>query len=127
MIWGLTYRMFENLRVRAGGQVMRLSPIDHVFTGRGAYPIEFVFAYGGPLDAEPTRRQPAADARALPGGRPAASSGCPASAYGLEPADDGCVFEVATSPHALRRRRRPARARRLPWRRSRASRSRASA
>ena len=28
-----------------------LSPIDHVFTGVGSYPIEFVFAYGGPLDA----------------------------------------------------------------------------
>ena len=27
-----------------------LSPIDHVFTGVGSYPIEFVFAYGGPLD-----------------------------------------------------------------------------
>jgi hypothetical protein len=24
-----------------------LSPVDHVFTGRGAYPLEFVFAYGG--------------------------------------------------------------------------------
>ena len=28
-----------------------LSPIDYVFTGRGAYPIEFVFAYDGTIDA----------------------------------------------------------------------------
>jgi len=28
-----------------------LSPIDHVFTGRGAYPIEFAFAYAGAIDA----------------------------------------------------------------------------
>ena len=28
-----------------------LSPIDYVFTGRGAYPIEFVFAYDGAIDA----------------------------------------------------------------------------
>jgi shikimate O-hydroxycinnamoyltransferase len=28
-----------------------LSPIDHIFTGVGSYPIEFVFAYDGTLDA----------------------------------------------------------------------------
>jgi shikimate O-hydroxycinnamoyltransferase len=76
--------------------VIPLSPIDHVFTGRGAYPLEFVFAYEGPLDAErlsSSLRQtlalfPAAASRLvlLPGG-----------AYGLEPSEDGCPFEVATS------------------------------
>jgi shikimate O-hydroxycinnamoyltransferase len=76
--------------------VIRLSPIDHVFTGVGAYPLEFVFAYEGPLDAErlsSSLRQtlalfPAAASRLvlLPGG-----------AYGLEPSEDGCPFEVATS------------------------------
>jgi len=76
---------------------MRLSPIDHVFTGRGAYPIEFVFAYGGPLDAgrlEDTLR------RTLPLFPAVASRLVRRSdeGYGLEPADDGCVFEVATSP-----------------------------
>ena len=35
-----------------------LSPIDHVFTGRGAYPIEFVFAYGGAIDAGAPRGEP---------------------------------------------------------------------
>lgn len=29
-----------------------LSPIDHIFTGVGSYPIEFVFAYDGPLDVD---------------------------------------------------------------------------
>jgi len=29
-----------------------LSPIDHIFTGTGSYPIEFVFAYGGKIDAD---------------------------------------------------------------------------
>jgi shikimate O-hydroxycinnamoyltransferase len=77
--------------------VIPLSPIDHVFTGRGAYPIEFVFAYGGPLDAggleDSLRRTlalfPAVASRLVR---------LPDDAYGLEPADDGCVFEVATAP-----------------------------
>ena len=30
---------------------MRLSPIDHIFTGRGAYPINFVFSFEKTLDA----------------------------------------------------------------------------
>jgi len=76
---------------------MRLSPIDHVFTGRGAYPIEFVFAYGGPLDAS---RLEDSLRRTLPL-FPAVASRLvrlPDEAYGLEPDGDGCVFEVATSP-----------------------------
>ena len=32
--------------------VIPLSPIDHVFTGVGSYPIEFVFAYRGVIDAD---------------------------------------------------------------------------
>jgi hypothetical protein len=32
------------------GPALPLSPVDHVFTGIGAYPIEFIFAYGGRLD-----------------------------------------------------------------------------
>ncbi|MBP7843937.1 MAG: hypothetical protein KA116_03915 [Proteobacteria bacterium] len=30
---------------------MRLSPVDHVFTGRGGYPINFLFSYNGKLEA----------------------------------------------------------------------------
>ena len=33
-------------------QNIPLSPIDHVFTGAGSYPIEFVFAYNARIDAE---------------------------------------------------------------------------
>ena len=29
-----------------------LSPIDHVFTGTGSYPLEFAFAYGGRIDPQ---------------------------------------------------------------------------
>lgn len=34
----------------------RLSPIDHVFTGRGAYPINFAFVYNGLLDSAKLRK-----------------------------------------------------------------------
>jgi hypothetical protein len=37
--------------------VIPLSPVDHVFTGVGAYPIEFAFAYGSP-EASPAWRDP---------------------------------------------------------------------
>jgi shikimate O-hydroxycinnamoyltransferase len=72
-----------------------LSPIDHVFAGRGAYPLEFVFAYGGRMDAErlagSLRRTlalfPAAGSRLVRLGE----------AYGIEPGADGCAFEVGAS------------------------------
>jgi len=68
-----------------------------VFTGRGAYPLEFVFAYGGRIDpdrlAQSLRRTlalfPAAGSRLVR---------LEDDSYGLEPGDDGCAFEVATSP-----------------------------
>jgi hypothetical protein len=73
-----------------------LSPIDHVFTGVGAYPLEFVFAYEGRIDAgrlaESLRRTlavlPAAGSRLVR---------LEDDSYGLEPAGDGCTFEVGTS------------------------------
>jgi hypothetical protein len=77
--------------------VIRLSPIDHVFTGRGAYPLEFVFAYGGQLDAD----RLASSLRRTLALFPAVASRLVRlsdQAYGLEPAEDGCAFEVATSP-----------------------------
>lgn len=76
---------------------MRLSPIDHVFTGQGAYPIEFVFAYGPTLDAVRLEESLRRTLALFPGvaGRLVR---LPDEAYGLEPDDDGCVFEVATSP-----------------------------
>jgi hypothetical protein len=76
--------------------VIPLSPIDHVFTGRGAYPIEFVFAYGGRLDEERLEESlrrtlavfPAAGSRLVRSGE----------TLGLAPAEDGWEFRVATSP-----------------------------
>jgi shikimate O-hydroxycinnamoyltransferase len=38
------------------GYRLPLSPIDHIFTGRGSYPIEFIFRYGGRLDGSAMRR-----------------------------------------------------------------------
>ena len=79
--------------------VIPLSPIDHVFTGVGAYPIEFVFAYAGRLDErrleESLRRTlslfPAAGSRLVRSDE----------TLGLEPADDGWEFGVATSSDAF--------------------------
>jgi hypothetical protein len=70
-----------------------LSPIDHVFTGRGAYPLEFVFAYSGAID--PVRLEESL--RRVLASFPAASSLLVRSEgrYALEPAPEGCVFEVA--------------------------------
>jgi hypothetical protein len=76
--------------------VIPLSPIDLVFTGQGAYPLEFVFAYGGRLDPDrlaDSLRQTLALFPAV-GSRLVRLSG---EVYGLEPADDGCVFELAAS------------------------------
>jgi hypothetical protein len=79
----------------AARPVVPLSPVDHVFTGRGAYPLEFVFAYAGRIDAgrleEALRRTlalfPGASSRLVPLG----------DGWGLEPSADGCTFAVATS------------------------------
>ena len=72
-----------------------LSPIDLVFTGRGAYPLEFVFAYEGRMDAE---RLAGSLRRTLALFPPAGSRlvRCGAQ-YAFEPAADGLTFEVDTS------------------------------
>jgi hypothetical protein len=76
--------------------VIDLSPIDHVFTGRGAYPLEFVFAYGGPVDADRLAESLRRTLALFPpaGSRLVRTSG---EAYGLAPAAEGCAFEAATS------------------------------
>ena len=85
-----------------------LSPVDHVFTGVGAYPIEFVFAYGGRLDPGRLRESLQRTLVLFPGvaSRLVRLSG---AEYALEPAADGCAFEVTSSstpfaeadPHGL--------------------------
>ena len=72
-----------------------LSPIDHVFTGTGAYPLEFVFAYGQPIDAQ----RLADSLRATLALFPAVSSRLVRQhgAWALEPTPEGCRFETAES------------------------------
>jgi hypothetical protein len=67
-----------------------------VFTGIGAYPIEFVFAYEGRLDPERLRDTLDRTLALFPG---VASRlvRLPGESYGLEPAADACAFEVASS------------------------------
>jgi hypothetical protein len=76
--------------------VIPLSPVDHAFTGVGAYPIEFVFAYGGRLDPERLRDSLRRTLALFPG--VASRLVRTGESYGLEPADDGCAFGVASSP-----------------------------
>ncbi len=73
-----------------------LSPIDHVFTGRGAYPIEFVFAYGGAID--PGRLEESLR-RAIEVFPPVSSRFVRTSpgSLALEPYEGGCTFRVAES------------------------------
>lgn len=70
-----------------------LSPIDQVFTGRGSYPLEFVFAYERPIDPD----RLAASLRSVLALFPAVSSRLVRlgpGGYGLEPSPEGCVFEA---------------------------------
>ncbi len=72
-----------------------LSPIDLVFTGRGAYPLEFVFAYEGRIEPgrleESLRRTlalfPAAGSRLVPY----------ESAFALLPSPEGWTFAVGAA------------------------------
>lgn len=74
-----------------------LSPIDHVFTGRGAYPIEFVFAYEGAIDAG---RLEASLRKTIDSFPPAGSRfvRLDDSSLAFEPYDGGCVFSISSSP-----------------------------
>jgi hypothetical protein len=76
--------------------VIPLSPIDQVFTGRGAYPLEFVFAYGGRIDPDRLRESLRRTLALFPaaGSRLVRVAG---EAWGLEPSPEGCVFEVGAS------------------------------
>lgn len=73
-----------------------LSPIDHVFTGKGSYPIEFVFAYDGRIDGRTLSHSLESAFQRFP---PARSRLVRTSeySYGLEPNADGARFEVVES------------------------------
>ena len=74
-------------------KIIPLSPIDHVFTGVGSYPIEFVFAYKDTIDS--ARLRNSLD-ETLGQFLPLRSKLVKISehSYGLQPADDGLSFEV---------------------------------
>ena len=73
-----------------------LSPIDTVFTGRGAYPIEFVFAYDGTIDAGRLEESLRRSLAAFP---PVGSRfvRLPDGGLAFEPYEGGCTFRVARS------------------------------
>lgn len=73
-----------------------LSPIDHVFTGRGAYPIEFVFDYAGAIDAGRLEESLRRACEAFP---PVSSRfvRIPGGALAFEPYAGGCTFRVEES------------------------------
>jgi shikimate O-hydroxycinnamoyltransferase len=77
-----------------------LSPIDHIFTGVGSYPIEFVFAYDATID--PGRLQDSLDS-VLDTFTPLHSRLVIASddTYELEPSVDPISIEVTDQPAAL--------------------------
>jgi shikimate O-hydroxycinnamoyltransferase len=77
-----------------------LSPIDHIFTGAGSYPIEFVFAYDGEVDAD--RLQ--ASLNAVTDQFPPICSRLVRTgdaSYGLAPSEDGLAFRVTDSDRPL--------------------------
>jgi NRPS condensation-like uncharacterized protein len=77
-------------------KIIPLSPIDHVFTGLGSYPIGFVFAYKDTID--PACLRSSLD-ETLEQFSPLRSKLIKISehSYGLQPADDGLSFEVSSS------------------------------
>ena len=70
-----------------------LSSIDHIFTGAGSYPIEFIFSYNGFLDEQTLRSSLEETIRYFP---PIASILIKLSedAYAFELSKDGVVFDV---------------------------------
>jgi shikimate O-hydroxycinnamoyltransferase len=73
-----------------------LTPIDHIFTGVGSYPIEFVFAYQGQIDPKRLR---ASLNEAVGRFVPVACklTEVSESTYALQPCEDGVKFQVTDS------------------------------
>ncbi len=74
-----------------------LSPIDHVFTGKGSYPIQFAFAYPGTINAGRLQKSLA---EALEHFQPLQSRLVKISdhSFGLASTTDGLSFQVVDSP-----------------------------
>ena len=73
-----------------------LSPIDHVFTGVGSYPIEFVFAYGSRLDEERLRASLEAVLEHFPPMRSQLVR-IADRAFGFQPGEEGLSLVIAES------------------------------
>jgi shikimate O-hydroxycinnamoyltransferase len=73
--------------------IIPLAPIDHIFTGTGSYPIEFVFAYMDLLDADKLHKSLLDTTRIFP---PMDSQLCllEESRYGFDLDKKGLEFEV---------------------------------
>ena len=74
-----------------------LSPIDHVFTGKGSYPIQFAFAYQGTINAGQLQKSLAEVLKYFP---PLQSRLVKISdhSFGLAPTTGGLSFQVVDSP-----------------------------
>lgn len=73
--------------------IVPLAPIDHIFTGTGSYPIEFVFVYEGLLDADRLKKSLIETVKIFP---PIDSQLCriEENRYGFDLDKDGLEFEV---------------------------------
>jgi len=74
-----------------------LSPIDHIFTGKGSYPIQFAFAYLGTINAGQLQKSLAEVLKHFP---PLQSRLVKISdhSFGLAPTTGGLSFQVVDSP-----------------------------
>lgn len=74
-----------------------LSPIEHFFTGKGSYPIQFAFAYPGTINAGQLQKCLAEVLKHFP---PLQSRLVKISdhSFGLAPTTDGLSFQVVDSP-----------------------------
>jgi shikimate O-hydroxycinnamoyltransferase len=77
-------------------QMIPLTPIDHIFTGVGSYPIEFVFAYRDRIDPDRLQLSLHDVVRSF---LPVSSKivGASAETYALSPCIDGLRFQVTES------------------------------
>jgi hypothetical protein len=78
--------------------IIPLSPIDHIFTGAGSYPIEFIFKFDGILDEAPLRKSLDEALTQFPvvGSKLVKLNDF---SYGLEIDNEGCHFESVSSVH----------------------------
>jgi shikimate O-hydroxycinnamoyltransferase len=81
-----------------GDKIIPLSSIDHIFTGTGSYPIEFIFSYQKKLDEKALRSSLLEVIRHFP---PIASKLVKLSdqEFGFELSQEGLVFDVQESTH----------------------------